>query len=165
MGSLIDYAHTKMFFIKGWSLSDKVFPIVVCFFFCYKFLVTLRRQGPIGSVAAQHWGFQSYAKLARLSRLHFPFICHFLHRLPLRSPRGTSALCIARQQCREKMDGKVKPSPCAHPCKQLPQRGTVLQVLDQRYVWRTHSRSAVFSKASGAVAHDVVGADRTKRML
>lgn len=55
--SLIDYAHTKMFFIKGWNLSDKVSPIVACFFFCHKFLVILSRQDLIDNVAAQHEGF------------------------------------------------------------------------------------------------------------
>lgn len=42
IGSLTDYAYTKMFVIKGQSLSNKVTPIVaVCSFFCHKLLENL----------------------------------------------------------------------------------------------------------------------------
>lgn len=75
-----------MVFIKGWSFSDRVSPIAACFFFSHKFLVNLSRQDLIDSVAAQHQGFQNDTKLARLSRLHFPFVCHFLHHCPFPSP-------------------------------------------------------------------------------
>lgn len=104
MCSLINHAHTKIFFIKGWVFSDKVSPIVACFFFCHKFLVNLSRQNLIESVAAQHQGFQNYARLAGLSRFHFPSVCHFLHHCPLRSPWGARAWCIPCQQCWEGMD-------------------------------------------------------------
>lgn len=67
MCSLIDYAHTKMFFIKGWSLFEKVSHTVACFFFCHKFLVKLRRQDPVDGAAALYQGFQDNAKLTWLS--------------------------------------------------------------------------------------------------
>lgn len=86
--------------MKGRSLSDKVSPVVACFFFCHKFLVNLNRQDLTDSVAAQYQGFQNDAKPAQLSRLHFPFVCH----CPLPSPRGARALCIPCQQCCEEMD-------------------------------------------------------------
>lgn len=111
MGSSIDYTHTRTFFIKGWSLSGSVSCSSV-FLFCYKFLVNLRRQDPEDNVAGQHWGFQNHTKLAWLSKLHFPSICHFLHHLPLHSLSRSRALCIPRQQCWEEMDGEIKPS-CA----------------------------------------------------
>lgn len=159
MGSLIDYAHTKTFFIKRWSLSDKVSPIVICFFFCYKSLVNLRRQGPIDSVAAQHQGFQNYAKLIRLLRFHFPFISQFPHHLHLRSPRGAGALRIAHQQRCKGTDGKIKPS------RAQTRKSRSLGAALFCYVWCTPAGFAAFSKASGAIAYDVVGADRTKHVL
>lgn len=129
MGSLIDYAHKKTFFIKGWGFSDKVSPTVVCFFSCYKFLVKIRGQDPIDRVAAQHWGFQNYAKLARLS---FP-LC-----LPWPAPPSPSFSKRRHRFVHHRPPGdgwSDKATPCPDPWKQVWR--------DQHYGWSRGLQSSL----------------------